>query len=93
MSIPLRLERLRDLARQSRCDDNTVMTDAEIDELFDLERRLEAEKAGIRAEARQEAEQHRQSERRPARAASAYSHRPSSRLSGAELIARGLANQ
>jgi hypothetical protein len=92
----VRLQQLRSLAQHARCEDNVSMTEAEIDELVALERQHEAEKAAIRAEARQQAEARSEAERqqikRPALAAGPYVRRPSSRMTGLELIRRGLGN-
>lgn len=91
----LRLQQLRGLAQQARCDDNVTMTDAEVDELVALERQHEADKAGIRAELRQQAEaqaaaDRQQQVKRPAVVGAPYAHRPSSRMTGLDLIRKGL---
>lgn len=89
----LRLQHLRSLSQVARCDDHAAtMTDAEVDELVSLERQHAAEQSAIRAEARQEAEQRKQDAQKEAAAsiAAPYSNRPSSRMTGLDLIHKGL---
>jgi len=94
MSVDIqRLTQLRDRAQSARCDDHTVLSDAEVDELIGLERQHAAEQAEIRATARQAAEQRQaEVERQQRRAANAAPYtRPSSRQGrGLDLIAKGL---
>jgi len=92
----LRLQQLRSLSQAARCDDHAAtMTDAEVDELVSLERQHAAEQSAIRTEARQEAEQRKVQEqqvaqKKAASVTSPYSNRPSSRMSGLDLIHKGL---
>lgn len=93
----LRLQQLRSLAQQARCDDNVTMTDTEVDELVALERQHASEQQAIRAELRQQVEAQAATDRqpqikRPAVVGAPYAHRPSSRMTGLDLIRKGLGN-
>lgn len=95
MSVdPKRLQQLRDRQRQAMsADDDTIMTDSEVDELVALERQHATELSEIRATARREAEQRKvEAERQERRSATALPYRRPSSLPGRglDLIAKGL---